>query len=175
MSQPPMEPGYFTYLLNSNSQQYSSSLNQSNLSTPGSQTQILPRNRILRLERKCHPSMLINNNLRIINTNSKSAFKISRIQEILHRNIFHHSHHNRNFFHHNRQNHNSKYHKPKTPRDGRCKLKKVSKQPIVDLDEDDDNDVIEKRAYPLGSRRRNLASRDLDRTLSKRQYRKRPI
>nr|GEX54089.1 hypothetical protein [Tanacetum cinerariifolium] len=37
MSQPPIEPGYFTHLLNSNPQQYSSSLNQSNPSTPGSQ------------------------------------------------------------------------------------------------------------------------------------------
>ncbi|GJV19598.1 hypothetical protein Tco_1368618 [Tanacetum coccineum] len=34
MSQPPNEPGYFTHLLNSNPQQYSSSPNQSNPSTP---------------------------------------------------------------------------------------------------------------------------------------------
>ncbi|GKC80631.1 hypothetical protein Tco_1131405 [Tanacetum coccineum] len=34
----------------------------------------------------------------------------------------------------------------KEPRDARRKGKKVSKQPIVDLDEDDDDDVEEKRA-----------------------------
>nr|GEW28788.1 hypothetical protein [Tanacetum cinerariifolium] len=33
----------------------------------------------------------------------------------------------------------------KNPRDGRRKLKKVSKQPIVNLNEDDDDDVQEKR------------------------------
>ncbi|GKA65111.1 hypothetical protein Tco_0764818 [Tanacetum coccineum] len=37
MSQPPMEPGYFTHLLNSNPQQYSYSLNQSNMSTPAAE------------------------------------------------------------------------------------------------------------------------------------------
>ncbi|GJT42963.1 hypothetical protein Tco_0951678 [Tanacetum coccineum] len=43
------------------------------------------------------------------------------------------------------------------------------KQPLVDLDEDDDDDVKEKRANtPLESGRRNLANRELGRTLSKR-------
>ncbi|GJT07140.1 hypothetical protein Tco_0841602 [Tanacetum coccineum] len=135
MSQPPME-GYFTHLLNSNPQQYSSSPNQSNPSTLSSQ-----------------------------NSNSSSQLyppfgTQMTPDQAYQQQLVYHQHQQQVGFHNFANPRNTppqdfpsqssqpqfKVPQAKDPRDGRRKLKKVSKQPIVDLDEDDDDDVEEKRA-----------------------------
>ncbi|GJZ71259.1 hypothetical protein Tco_0635110 [Tanacetum coccineum] len=125
MSQPPNEPtpGYFTHLLNSNLQQYSSSSNPSNPSTPGfqnsnsSQPYTNPRNTQPRFfsqqssqpqyfsQKPSHPQYFPQ-------PSSQPQFKVPQAKE---------------------------------PREAKRKQKRTGKQSVVDLDEDDEDDEMASR------------------------------
>ncbi|GJV95684.1 hypothetical protein Tco_1547261 [Tanacetum coccineum] len=146
--------GYFTHLLNSNPQQYPSSPNQSNPSTPSSQ-----------------------------NSNSSSqpypSFGTQMTpDQAYQQQLTYHQHQQQVDFQNFANPRNTppqyfpsqpqfKVPQAKVPRDGRRTLKKASKQPIVNLDEDDDDAVEEKRANTRWNRdKKILLNRELGRTLS---------
>ncbi|GKB44555.1 hypothetical protein Tco_0889497 [Tanacetum coccineum] len=174
MSQPPNEPSYFTYLLNSNPQQYSSSSNQSNPSTPGSQNsnssaQPYPPNGTQMSPDQAYHSQLAYHQHQQYGFQNYSNPRNTQPQ------FFSQQSSQPQYFPQPSSQPQFKVPQAKDPRDGRRRMNKTGKQPVVDLNEGDDDNMAEKRApYPLESRRRNLASRDLDQALSGRQYRKRP-
>nr|GFA26165.1 hypothetical protein [Tanacetum cinerariifolium] len=114
MSQPPNEPDYFTHLLNSNPPQYSSSPNQSNPSTPGSQNSNSSSQPFPPFGTQMSPDQAYRSQL-AYHQHQPYGFQNFANPKKLHHNIFHHNPHNHNIFHNNHHNHHSKYHKPKIP------------------------------------------------------------
>nr|GFA35474.1 hypothetical protein [Tanacetum cinerariifolium] len=140
MSQPPNEPGYFTHLLNSNPQQYSSSLNQSNPSTSGSQNSnsssqpFPPFGTQLSLGQGYQSQLAYHQqqpydfqNFANPQNTPPQYFPAQSLQP--------------QFF----SQPQFKVPQAKDPRDGRRKKKR--KQPVVDLDEDNDDDMAARRAF----------------------------
>nr|GFA38636.1 hypothetical protein [Tanacetum cinerariifolium] len=103
-------------------------------------TQILPRNRILILERKCHPRSSLSFTIGVSSTATIQYGNYSNPRNAPPQFISQQSSQPQFF-----RQPQFKVPQAKDPRDGRCRPKK-RKQPVVDLDEGDDDNMAEKRA-----------------------------
>nr|GEU33090.1 hypothetical protein [Tanacetum cinerariifolium] len=147
MSQPPNEPGYFTHLLNSNPQQYSSSLNQSNPSTTGSQNSISSSQPFPPFGAQMSPDQGYQSQLSYYQQQPYDFQNFANPRNTPQQYSPSQSLQPQIFSQQQSQPSQPQFKVPqaKDPRDGRRKQKKTRKQPVVDLDEDDDDDMAARR------------------------------
>ncbi|GJU36289.1 hypothetical protein Tco_1184643 [Tanacetum coccineum] len=142
MFQPPNEC-YFTTLLNSNPQQYLCSPNQSNPSIPSSQNSNSSSQPYAPFGTQMTPDQAYQQQLAYHQHQQQFGFQNFPNPRNTPPQYFPSQ---PQYFPSQSSQPQFKVPEAKEPRDGRRKVKKVSKkQPIVDLDEDDDDDVEEKR------------------------------
>ncbi|GJX65072.1 reverse transcriptase domain-containing protein [Tanacetum coccineum] len=152
MSQPPMKHGYFTRLLNSNPQRYSSSPNQSNPSTPSSQNSNCSSQPYPPFGTQMTPDQAYQQQLAYHQLQQQGRFQNFANPRNTPPQYFPPRPSQQQYFSSQSSQPQFKVPQAKDPRDGRRKLKKASKQPVVHLDEDDDDDVKAKRSITRWNR-----------------------
>ncbi|GKC02089.1 hypothetical protein Tco_0993699, partial [Tanacetum coccineum] len=152
MSQPPMKPGYFTRLLNSNPQRYSSSPNQSNPSTPSSQNSNCSSQPYPPFGTQMTPDQAYQQQLAYHQLQQQGRFQNFANPRNTPPQYFPPQPSQPQYFSSQSSQPQFKVPQAKDPRDGRRKLKKASKQLVVHLDEDDDDDVKAKRSITRWNR-----------------------
>ncbi|GJY50129.1 hypothetical protein Tco_0440085 [Tanacetum coccineum] len=146
MSRPPNEPGYFTHLLNSNPQQYSSSPNQSNPSTTGSQNSnsssqpFPPFGTQMSLDQAYHSQLTYHQQQQQYGFQNYSNSRNTPPQ------FFSQQSSQPHYFPQQSSQPPFKVPQAKDPRDGRRRQKNAGKQHVVDLDDGDDDDMAARRA-----------------------------
>ncbi|GKC60286.1 hypothetical protein Tco_1087884 [Tanacetum coccineum] len=145
MSQPPNEPGYFTHLLNSNPQQYSSSPNQSNPSTPGSQNSNSSSQPFPPFGTQMSPDQAYHSQLGYHQQQQYGFQNYSNPRNTPPQFISQQSS-QPHYFPQQSSQPPFKVPQAKDPRDGRRRQKNTRKQPVVDLDDGNDDDMAARRA-----------------------------
>ncbi|GKE86479.1 hypothetical protein Tco_1560221 [Tanacetum coccineum] len=152
MSQPPNEPGYFTHLLNSNPQQYSSSSNQSNPSTPGLQNSNSSSQSYHPFGTQMSPEQAYQSQL-AYHQQQQYGFQNYSNPRNTQPQFFSQQSSQPQCFPQPSSQPQFKVPKAKDPRDARRRMKKKwGKQAVVDLDEGDDDNMPEKRAISRWNR-----------------------
>nr|GEX32323.1 hypothetical protein [Tanacetum cinerariifolium] len=136
MSQPPNEPGYFTHLLKSNPQQYSSSPNQSNPSTSGSQNSNSSSQPFPHFATQMSPDQAYHSQL-AYHQQQQYDFQNYSNPRNTPSQFFSQPH----YFPQQSSQPPFKVPQAKYPRDSRRRQKNTGKQPVVDLDDGDDDDM----------------------------------